>query len=127
MAAHSAEITSEFLTELKDHLVCRRVAQGMALLEGHRSVLDHFKPEQHHAGLFTGYLAQWVDLGFERPILVKKFLPRFSKAIRARLPLLDYLYLRMAEGMVAMSEESKPEAIRHFDFVLSLGDDTDDR
>jgi len=127
MAAHAAEITTEFLAELKDHLVCRRVAQGMALLEGHRSVLDHFKPEQHHAGLFTGYLAQWVDLGFERPILVKKFLPTFSKAIRARLPLLDYLYLRMAEGMVAMSEESKPEAIRHFDFVLSLGDDTDDR
>ena len=127
MAAHSAEITGEFLAQLKEHLVCRRVAQGMALLEEHRCLLDHFNPEQPHAGLFAGYLAQWVDLGFERPILVKKILATFSKAIRARLPLLDYLYLRMAEGMVAMSEESKLEAIRHFDFVLSLGDDTDDR
>ena len=127
MAAHSAEITSEFLAQLKDHLVCRRVAQGMALLEEHRCLLDHFEPETIHAGRFAGYLAQWVDLGFERPILVKKLLATFSKAIRARLPLLDYLYLRMAEGMVAMSEESKLEAIRHFDFVLSLGDDTDDR
>lgn len=127
MAAHSAEITSEFLAQLKDHLVCRRVAQGMALLEEQRRLLDRFNPEQPHAGLFAGYLAQWVDLGFERPILVKRVLSTFSKAIRARLPLIDYLYLRMAEGMLAMSEESKPEAIRHFDFVLSLGDDTDDR
>jgi hypothetical protein len=82
MENHSEEITSEFLAELKSHLVRRRVAQGMALLEGHRCLLDHFNPEQHHAGLFTGYLAQWVDLGFERPILVKKILATFSKAIR---------------------------------------------
>ena len=99
----------------------------MALLEAHRCLWDDFNPENRYAGLFAGYLAQWVDLGFERPILIKKTLAAFSKAIRARLPLLDYLYLRMAEGMVAMSEESKLEAIRHFDFVLSLGNDTDDR
>ena len=43
------------------------------------------------------------------------------------LPLEDYLYLRMAEGMVAMSEESTDEAIRHFDFVLSLDQETDDQ
>jgi tetratricopeptide (TPR) repeat protein len=127
MAAHSAEITSEFLAQLKEHLVCRRVAQGMALLESHRCLLDRFNPEQTHAGRFAGYVAQWVDLGFERPTLIKKILDTFSKPIRARLPLLDYLYLRMAEGMVAMSEEAKRAAIHHFDFVLSLGDDTDDR
>lgn len=127
MASHSEEITSEFLAQLKGHLVCRRVAQGMALLEAHRHLLDHFNPEQNRAGLFVGYLAQWVDLGFERPLLVKKILATFSKAIRPRLSLIDYLYLRMAEGMVAMVEESKTEAIRHFDFVMSLGDDTDDR
>lgn len=127
MAARSDEITSEFLAQLKDHLVCRRVAQGMALLEGHHCLLDRINPEQTHAGLFAGYLAQWVDLGFERPLLVKKILATFSKTIRGRLPLLDYLYLRMAEGMVAMSEEAKQEAIHHFNFVLNLGDDTDDR
>ena len=51
----------------------------------------------------------------------------FSKAARARLPLLDYLYLRMAEGMVAMSEEATDKAIRHFDFVLSLDQETADQ
>lgn len=127
MPANSDAITSEFLAQLKEHLVCRRVQQGIALLEEHHHLLDRFDPDKDHAGLFTGYLAQWVDLGFERPILVKKIVATFSRVIRTRMPLLDYLYLRMAEGMVAMSEESKQEAIHHFDFVLSLGDDTDDR
>ncbi len=127
MAGNSGEITSEFLAQLKDNLVCRRVQQGMALLEEHRRLLDPFDPEKNNAGTFTGYVAQWVDLGFRRPLLVKKIVATFSKRLRARMPLLDYLYLRMAEGMLAMSEESKREAIHHFDFVLSLADDTDDR
>ena len=68
-----------------------------------------------------------MDVGFQRPGLVKEIVARFSKAVRARLPLHDYLYLRMAEGMVAMAEESKEEALRHFDFVLSLEAETDDK
>lgn len=127
MSTNSAEITSEFLAQLKEHLVCRRVQQGMALLEEHRHLLNLIHPEKNNAGVFVGYLAQWVDLGFQRPALIKNILPQFTKSVRTRLPLLDYLYFRMAEGMVAMSEESKQEAIRHFDFVLSIGDDTDDR
>jgi tetratricopeptide (TPR) repeat protein len=127
MSQKSAEITSEFLAQLKDNLGCRRVQQGLALLEEHRHLLNPFDPEKKNAGIFIGYLAQWVDLGFERPLLVKNILSQFTNAVRSRLPLLNYLYLRMAEGMVAMSEESKQEAIHHFDFVLSLGNDTDDR
>ena len=127
MAPNFGEIPTEFLAQLKEHLVCRRVQQGMALLEEHRHLLDPFGAEKKNAGIFAGYIAQWVDLGFRRPVLVKHIVTLFSKAVRARMPLLDYLYLRMAEGMVAMSEESKLEAIHHFDFVLSLGTDTDDR
>ena len=33
----------------------------------------------------------------------------------------------MAEGMVAMTEESRDEAIRHFDFVLGLEHETEDK
>ena len=124
---NSADISDEFLAQLKQDLVCRRVGRGMALLEHHRHLLSSFDPEKKNAGRFAGYLAQWVDLGFERSGLVKAIVARFSKAARARLPLEDYLYLRMAEGMVAMSEEAMDEAIRHFDFVLSLDQETDDQ
>src|SRR6476646_1466638 len=127
MSPNSTEISDEFLAQLKDDLVCRRVGRGMARLEEHRRLLTSFDPERRNAALFTGYLAQWVDVGFERSGLVKDIVARFSKAVRARLPLHDYLHLRMAEGMVAMVAESKEEALRHFDFVLSLEAETADQ
>jgi len=127
MSPNSAEISDEFLAQLKEDLVCRRVGRGMARLEEHRHLLSSFDPEKKNAGLLAGYLAQWVDIGYQRTGLVKDIVARFSKAVRARLPLQDYLHLRMAEGMVAMAEESKDEAIVHFDFVLSLDQETDDK
>jgi tetratricopeptide (TPR) repeat protein len=127
MSPNSAEISDEFLAQLKEDLVCRRVGRGLERFEEHRPLLASFDPEKKNAALFAGYLAQWVDVGFQRPGLVKEIVARFSKAVRARLPLHDYLHLRMAQGMVAMAEESKDEAIRHLDFVLGLEQETDDK
>ena len=127
MSPNSNGISDEFLAQLKEDLVCRRVARGMARLEDHRHLLTSFDPERKNAALFAGYLAQWVDVGFQRPSLVKGIVARFSRVARAHLPLHHYLYLRMAEGMVAMSEESKEEALRHFDLVLSLEQETEDK
>ena len=125
--AHGAAIPDEFLAQLKDDLVCRRVGQGLALLESRHDLLTSFDPQSKNAALFAGYLAQWVDIGFPRFALVKEMVASFSKAQRTRLPLRDYLHLRMAAGMVAMTEESTEEAIRHFDFVLALESETDDK
>ena len=127
MIAQPAEISDEFLAQLKEDLVCRRVAHGFSQLEEHRHLLFPFDPERRNAALLAGYLAQWVDVGFHRPALVRETVTPFSHNIRARLPLRDYLHLRMAEGMVAMAEESTDEAIRHFEFVLSLEQETDDQ
>jgi tetratricopeptide (TPR) repeat protein len=120
-------ISDEFLAKLKEDLVCRRVAEGFSRLDEHQSLLSSFDPQTSNAARFTGYLAQWVDVGFRRPALVKEILARFSREVRARLPLHEYLHLRMAEGMIAMAEESIDEALRHFDFVLSLQSETDDQ
>jgi len=127
MSPNSAEISDEFLAHLKQDLVCRRVGHGLARLEQHRHLLTAFDPKKKNAALLAGYLAQWVDIGFQRFGLIKDIVSRFSKAVRSRLPLHDYLHLRMAEGMAAMAEELKDEAIRHFDFVLSLSQETDDK
>src|SRR5579872_1865895 len=127
MIAESAEISNEFLAQLKEDLVCRRVAHGFARLEELRHLLSSFDPEKKNAALFAGYLAQWVDVGFQRPALVKEIVARFSREVRARLPLHEYLHLRMAQGMVAMAEESTDEAMRHFECVLSLEEETDDQ
>lgn len=127
MIPQPAEISDEFLAQLKEDLVCRRVASGFSRIEEHRHLLSSIDPEQKNVAVFAGYLAQWVDVGFHRPALVKAIVARFSRKARARLALHDYLHLRMAEGMVAMTEESTDEAIRHFEFVLSLEQETDDQ
>jgi tetratricopeptide (TPR) repeat protein len=126
MIPSSTEISDEFLAQLKEDLVCRRVAQGFARLEERRHLLSSFDPEAKNAGLFANYLAQWVDVGFQRPASVKEIVARFSRDVRSHLPLQDYLHLRMAEGMVAMAEESTEEAIRHFEFVLGLEQEIED-
>jgi tetratricopeptide (TPR) repeat protein len=127
MLSQPAQISDDFLAQLKEDLVCRRVAQGFSRLDEHQHLLSFFDPETSNAGVFAGYLAQWVDVGFRRPALVKEILARFSRDLRAHLPLCEYLHLRMAEGMLAMAEESIDEAIRHFDFVLSLESEIDDQ
>ena len=127
MSQDSREIADDFLTQLKQDLVCRRLGRGMTRLEDHRQLFTAFDPEQKNAARFAGYLAQWVDIGFQRPALVKESVSRFTKSIRSRLPLQDYLYLRLAEGMIGMAAESTEEAIRHLDFVLGLEEQTDDK
>ncbi len=127
MSPPIAEISDAFLAQLKEDLVCRRVGKGMARLAEHQDLLTGFDPKQKNAARFAGYLAQWVDIGYQRPALVKEAVARFTRAVRSHLPLQDYLYLRLAEGMIAMTEEAKEEAIGHLDFVLGLEEQTDDK
>jgi tetratricopeptide (TPR) repeat protein len=127
MSPRAAEISDEFLAQLKQDLVCRRVGRGLARLEDHRHLLTSLDPEQENAGQFAGYLAQWVDIGFRRPSFVREIVSRFPKPVRSRLALHDYMYLRLAEGMVALAGEATEEAIHHLDVVLSLGEETSDQ
>jgi thiamine pyrophosphate-dependent acetolactate synthase large subunit-like protein len=57
---------------------------------------------------------------------VKELLSHFSKTLRSELPL-SYIYLRMAKGMLAMSEEISTEAVADFDVVLAVGQDLGDK
>ena len=111
-------ISEDFLARLRDDLASRRIESGINWLENHRPLLLSLDPSQKNAAALLGYLAQWVDIGFDQPLLVKELLSRFPQGLRAALPLCDYLHIRMAEGLVAMSEEDFERAIRHFEAVL---------
>ena len=117
----------ELLRQLREDIANRRLDSGMRCLEANRSLIASLAPARKSAGVLLGYLAQWVDIGFEGPQLIKRLLPRFPKDSRAALPLLDYLHLRMAEGLVAMWEEDFEQAIGHFAFVESVEEEVRDR
>jgi len=121
-----SRIDEDFLSQLREDLASRRIAHGIACLRSRASLLDSLDPQQPNAARFLGYLAQWVDIGFASPAELKGILARFEVSQRSKLSLRDYLYLRMAEGMAAMAEESADTAIGHFDFVAGLGEELND-
>jgi tetratricopeptide (TPR) repeat protein len=74
----------------------------------------------------VGLTAQWVDAGFEGAEVLARLLDRFPARNRGALPLLDYLHLRMAEGVQAMGREEFDGALAHFQLIDSLSGEAGD-
>lgn len=121
------EIPDALLHELKNHVAARQVSQGIALLESHAPLFKSLDPQQRNAAAFAGYVAQWVDIGYREPALLEKLLARFPRQARARLPLCDYLQLRMAEGLLALLHDEPDNALPHFDLVLSMQEEIEEK
>src|SRR5947209_3186494 len=121
-AAESAPL----LCQLRDDLGHRRIRSGIAALERLRPRIESLSPCSPQAGTLLGLIAQWVDAGFASPSLIVSLLDRFPTAVRGQMPLLDYLHLRMAEGVVEMSGENFDSAIGHFRFVQEFEREVDD-
>jgi tetratricopeptide (TPR) repeat protein len=117
------EISDELVARLREDVVSRRIESGIEWFKGHRDLALTLEPKQPNAAAFIGYFSQWVDIGYGDADIVRELLNRFPKDARAALPLSDYVHLRLAEGMAASGEEHAEEAIRHFDFILSLGEE----
>jgi tetratricopeptide (TPR) repeat protein len=120
-------ISDELLEGLTHDLASRRMGAGLTWLQTHVKEFGALQANRPGTARFVGCLAQWVDMGFARPALVKTLLSRFTPETRAQLPLGDYLHLRMAEGMSAMADEEPDQAIQHLDFALTLGEELGDR
>ena len=115
-----------FLSELRGHIAAREVGSGMTCLRSHQQLFDDLDPRQENAARLVAHLAVWVDIGYDDLPRLVELLKRFQPGVRSKLSVADYVYLRMAEGMVAMREEIIETAISHFDFVLGLGAELND-
>jgi tetratricopeptide (TPR) repeat protein len=123
MAAHVEPAT--LLAQLREDLGLRRIQQGFQRLERIKPMFEDLEPSRDF-GILVGLIAQWVDAGYEDESLVSRLLDRFPKNSRPALPLLDYLHLRMAEGVVAMAQENLDQAVAHFRIVQSFEDEVQD-
>ena len=118
-----------FLAQLEEHVAAREIERGIACLRSQQDLIANLDPSQENAGRLLAQLAIWTDIGFSGPPL-QELLQRFEHlkpGSRSKLTIADYICLRMAEGMAAMVEEAMEAAIAHFDFVLSLQKELDDR
>jgi tetratricopeptide (TPR) repeat protein len=125
--ARPFEIDDDLLTRLREAVVLRRIESGIEWFQTNRQAILSLDPRQKHAAAFVGYFSQWVDIGYGDEGIVRELLQRFPKDTRAALPLCDYIHLRLAEGMAASAEEETLDAIGHFDFIISLGEEVADK
>lgn len=119
-------VCEEVFQGLRALLEERQIGAGIALLEQRRGELDSLQPGQPGSGLAAGFLAQWVDVGFEGASLLAGLLERFPKSSRQALPLSDYVHLRLAEAQIAMRDENLGEALRHLETALGVCDEVQD-
>src|ERR1035441_6192877 len=151
----SRQIDAGLLAQLEEYVAAREIERGLTCLRSHQDLITHLDPAQENAARLIAQLAIWMDIGFAGPPL-REILKRFARdtnqaanglaranvasasskrtktsvaasARRSKLSISDYICLRTAEGMAAMVEEAMECAIGHLDFVLSLGEELDDR
>jgi tetratricopeptide (TPR) repeat protein len=123
----SPKIPTHFLDQLKEDIAWRRIDSGLQRLQARKDLVESCNPSQKGAGVLLGYLAQWVDIGFARPALIQEILARFSDTNRETLSVREYTHVRMADGLVATSEEDYARAIRDFETVLALEEAIQDK
>jgi tetratricopeptide (TPR) repeat protein len=121
------EVPLALLQDLKHNLVMRQVSNGIELLETNTHLFEAIGPAHGNFAAFVGCVAQWVDIGYGEPELIERLLARVPKERRGRLPVSDYLHLRMAEGLLALLRDHPDEALRQFDVVLSMQEDIEDK
>lgn len=110
---------------LRGDLGHRRIEQGIRTLDGARSSIERLRPGPG-TGVLIGLIAQWVDAGYDGSEFLERLLSRFPKDVRAGLPLIDYLHLRMAEAALAMLHEDFENALTHLRLVQPLEGETGD-
>jgi len=122
--AKLAVIPQELLSTLSRDIGSRRIQHGMERLAHIERILAAFSPSLENAAAFLGSLAQWCDIGYGDATLVRRLLATYDHESRCRLSISEYVHVRMAEGMVAMTEELLDSAIEHFDVVLKIAGET---
>jgi tetratricopeptide (TPR) repeat protein len=108
------------LNELQQHYAHRRVGKGFRLLQANKALIDACGPGQIHGGMLLGHYCQWLFIGFAPQERVFQLIKRFPPSSRTKLPLQDYMYLRLADGYAARILGDRPLANHHFEAALEI-------
>src|SRR4051812_14888165 len=110
----------DLLTGLREDLGLRRIGSGQSRLDEYWAGGRRLAADDPEAASILCYVAQWVDAGWRDIDVVQEGLRNFPHGHRAHLPLVDFVHVLMAEGMVWVHEELVQRALENFRLVLSL-------
>jgi tetratricopeptide (TPR) repeat protein len=127
ITAAPAEVPQGLLIELRQSLAGRRIQAGFSRLRECSALIESLRPEARGAAELIGLLAQWSDLGYHGKVDVGTLLDRFTPDIRTKLPVLDYVHLRLAEALIALQAEETEPALAHLRFIQLFERDLPDK
>jgi tetratricopeptide (TPR) repeat protein len=119
-------LEQRLIRKLEAALRLRRINEGVALLAAARDEIEKLEPDDPSAGRFMLLLAQWTDVGFSDFPLLRALLERFPPECRNRLPMGDYLRVRMAGAFIDLAREDPDSAIDALDSLLKIFQDIPD-
>lgn len=114
---------ARLVAKLQAALVERDVTAGFALLDASLKTPLKLDLAAPHSIPLLLCIAQWVDLGYASPAFFSALAESGTQVDRARLPLSDFLQLRLAESYSALSSEQVEQCISTLDLVLRTGED----
>jgi len=118
--------TAEVLAQLDHALQQRQIAQGIRLLRKSWKRLEVTGTDHAQDAALALAIAQWVDVGYRDHAALETVLSHFPAEQRARMPVREYLLVRMAEAFHSLLLEDADTAIDLLDFVVKaekeLGD-----
>ena len=106
--------------ELKAALSRRHMEKGFQLLadaEGEIGTIDVHTPG---GASFLLLMAQWVDVGYRDYRFLEALLERFPMACRGKLPMEEYLCLRMAEAFRDLAASDLDGAVNKLDLLIRI-------
>ena len=111
-------VWSELTSRLNELLALRQIEEGFRILDEHAAALADMAVEDEAAAHYVLCIAEWVDAGYADQRLIDSLLHRFSSEQRRRMPVAEYLLLRMAEAFSSIAKEDADQAISLLHFVL---------
>ena len=122
MPARRYAADGEWLAALTDCLRRRSIAEGIKLLNRAEPCWASMRVNDRHGADVLLMLAQWVDVGYRDPQLLRERLERLTGAEREQMGVAAYVRVRMAEAFYALSTNDAGEAIRILGGLLQMED-----
>ena len=107
---------------MTDCLRRRSIAEGIKLLDRAEPAWKSLELNDRHGAEVLLMLAQWVDVGYREPQLLRERLDRLTAAQREQMGVAAYVRVRMTEAFYALSTNDADGAIRILGGLLQMED-----
>ena len=108
----------QFAEELRSALSHRHMEKGFQLLAEAESEIGSVGMNTPRSAELLLLIAQWVDVGYRDYRIIEALLERFPKACRGKLPMEDYVCLRLAEAFRDLAASALDSSVGTLDLVI---------